>query len=81
MRAGDECVVGDTDPVTDSFALRTSFRGVKVLDGTGASPECCRGRKAAVICEGNRSGEIRAVFLEAESVDRAAVLCDGTKLS
>lgn len=39
--------------VTDSLALRTSFRGVKALDDTGASHECRQGRKAAMICEGN----------------------------
>lgn len=54
VRARDECIVGDADSVTDSLALTTSFRGVKALDDTGASHECRQGRKAAMICEGNR---------------------------
>lgn len=66
VRAGDECVVGDTDPATDGLGLRTSFRGVEVLDETGASHECGPGGKAATICGGNGSGEVRAVFLEAD---------------
>lgn len=66
-RAGHGGRVGDTGPLTGSLALRTGFRGFKALEETGASRECCWGGKAAMICGGNGSGEVQAVFLEAES--------------
>lgn len=49
---------GNTDPITGSLVLRTSFRGVKVLDKSGAGRECCQGGKAAVVCGGQERSEL-----------------------